>query len=455
MRRFFFRFILFVLFFFIVFGFASSNVKAMDANSFQILVDTNQIYPIEALQASKFAADGLWTIPVNSIGVDWNKMFTDINAQQWTISEDNPTATLGVDQTSDTLGRMVDGAMMYNEDGLATPLTDTQIEAYSSHIVPNFGPIDNRLVLLTRTFKVTDPRRNQIIHALQSSKVSGATFEFNPEGAGNESYDEGCKYILSLGKKCYLLMPPSNTTTDYLGDIQRAVGFFANAGLVNNPNVYFVIALYAREYTSVHFVSTALGDRNSIESVVKWLKEYRNQKPVGYQDGVANSICKTTGWALDQDIPSTSIAVHIYANGPAGTGTLLGGYVTDQTRPDVNNAMNVTGNHGFNINFNPHNSNEAILFDNQPHQLYVYAIDGQDNIYSNMLLSSSPKTIICQPPSIRMGDLNNDGSVDIIDLGIVVDDYDKSPISNTKADVNSDGSVDIIDIGILIDNYGK
>ncbi len=52
------------------------------------------------------------------------------------------------------------------------------------------------------------------------------------------------------------------------------------------------------------------------------------------------------------------------------------------------------------------------------------------------------------------GDVNSDGRVDIIDIGIIIDNYGKSPIPNPKADVNSDGSVNIIDIGIAIDNYG-
>jgi hypothetical protein len=53
------------------------------------------------------------------------------------------------------------------------------------------------------------------------------------------------------------------------------------------------------------------------------------------------------------------------------------------------------------------------------------------------------------------GDVNSDGKVDIIDIGIIIDNYGRTPIVNQKADVNNDGSVNIIDIGIVIDNYGK
>jgi hypothetical protein len=58
-------------------------------------------------------------------------------------------------------------------------------------------------------------------------------------------------------------------------------------------------------------------------------------------------------------------------------------------------------------------------------------------------------------PSTKIGDINNDGIVNTVDIGIVVDNYGKLPVTNSKADINSDGSVNILDIGIIIDNYGK
>jgi hypothetical protein len=57
--------------------------------------------------------------------------------------------------------------------------------------------------------------------------------------------------------------------------------------------------------------------------------------------------------------------------------------------------------------------------------------------------------------SAKKGDVNGDGKVDIVDIGIVIDNYAKYPITNPKADVNGDGKVDIIDTGITIDNYTK
>ena len=55
----------------------------------------------------------------------------------------------------------------------------------------------------------------------------------------------------------------------------------------------------------------------------------------------------------------------------------------------------------------------------------------------------------------KPGDVNNDGVVNIIDIGIIIDNYGSSPPTDNKADLNKDNIVNIIDIGIVIDNYGK
>jgi len=61
------------------------------------------------------------------------------------------------------------------------------------------------------------------------------------------------------------------------------------------------------------------------------------------------------------------------------------------------------------------------------------------------------------------GDANNDGAVDVIDLGILATNYDKTglPTDPDKfgkgswklADFNNDGNVDVIDLGVLATNY--
>jgi hypothetical protein len=59
------------------------------------------------------------------------------------------------------------------------------------------------------------------------------------------------------------------------------------------------------------------------------------------------------------------------------------------------------------------------------------------------------------PTPIKTGDVNGDGVVNILDIGMIIDNYAKLPITNPAADLNHDGVVNILDIGIVIDNYGK
>jgi parallel beta-helix repeat protein len=53
------------------------------------------------------------------------------------------------------------------------------------------------------------------------------------------------------------------------------------------------------------------------------------------------------------------------------------------------------------------------------------------------------------------GDVNVDGAVDILDVGIVIDNYEKNPIVYSRADINGDGVVNLTDIGIILTNYGR
>ncbi len=57
--------------------------------------------------------------------------------------------------------------------------------------------------------------------------------------------------------------------------------------------------------------------------------------------------------------------------------------------------------------------------------------------------------------SLIPGDINRDGHVTIVDVGILVDNYSLSPIPDPRADIDGNGEVDIVDVGILVDNYGR
>jgi plastocyanin len=56
------------------------------------------------------------------------------------------------------------------------------------------------------------------------------------------------------------------------------------------------------------------------------------------------------------------------------------------------------------------------------------------------------------------GDINNDNTVNIADLGMLADTFNLTPSSpkwNANADLNCDGVVNILDLGLLADNFGK
>jgi hypothetical protein len=70
--------------------------------------------------------------------------------------------------------------------------------------------------------------------------------------------------------------------------------------------------------------------------------------------------------------------------------------------------------------------------------------------------NTSPPTPTHTPTAGSLiADVNRDNRIDIIDIGIIIDNYGRHPIPNLRADVNGSGDVDIIDIGIVIDNYGR
>jgi hypothetical protein len=105
--------------------------------------------------------------------------------------------------------------------------------------------------------------------------------------------------------------------------------------------------------------------------------------PLGYLDSIdANGTA--SGWTYDPDLSSQSNDVKIYADGPAGAGTLIATIATNSSRPDVNSYYSITGNHGFTFSI-PSN-----LKNGQPHQLYVYGIDKTGD--ASFLLNGSPKS---------------------------------------------------------------
>ncbi len=79
----------------------------------------------------------------------------------------------------------------------------------------------------------------------------------------------------------------------------------------------------------------------------------------------------------------------------------------------------------------------------------AYAFTANCNVNITATPSPSPS-----PTPNKIGDVNLDGVVNIIDIGIIIDTYDILPLLDPRADLNHDGAANIIDIGIVIDYYG-
>jgi hypothetical protein len=93
------------------------------------------------------------------------------------------------------------------------------------------------------------------------------------------------------------------------------------------------------------------------------------QPPIGNIDDVS---CEgISGWTVDMDRPGRSIKVHAYLDAPAGQpGSIpIANETANSSRSDVNAALHITGNHGFNISPLP-----AGYPNGTSHRVWVYGI---------------------------------------------------------------------------------
>ena len=124
------------------------------------------------------------------------------------------------------------------------------------------------------------------------------------------------------------------------------------------------------------------------------------------------------GWAFDPDVPAAAIQVDIY-DGMAGSGVFLTSFDTFGLRQDVNDALGITGNHGFTI------PTPKSLKDGKAHTIYAYGINN-NSAFANT--SSVPKTITCSitptptptpTPAYSDGTLLKDGApIYIVEYGL-------------------------------------
>jgi hypothetical protein len=191
--------------------------------------------------------------------------------------------------------------------------------------------------------------------------------------------------------------------------------------------------------------------------------------PKGYFD-TAN--CEViSGWVCDSDDYSKSLDVIFWKDGVPGSGQHLATAKADQLYGSSQALASACGGnprHGFIL------STPDILKDGQPHDIRAYVVNFPEGdtaqIQNHTALESgspvidfSPKKLTCQPvpssspnsspSSIRkIGDINNDGKIDIFDFNILIGDF---RVVNLRSDLNNDGKVNIFDFNILLTNFGR
>jgi GH25 family lysozyme M1 (1,4-beta-N-acetylmuramidase) len=118
-----------------------------------------------------------------------------------------------------------------------------------------------------------------------------------------------------------------------------------------------------------------------------------NTPPKGYLD---NADCtQVNGWSQDDDVPTKSIAVHVYFDGAAGASGATGVPTTaDQYRKDLCTALG-SCNHAFSL------ATPRSLMDGKGHPVYAYGIDSTGG--PNTLLTNSPKSFTCKTPAPPVG----------------------------------------------------
>lgn len=214
---------------------------------------------------------------------------------------------------------------------------------------------------------------------------------------------------------------------------------------------------------------------------------------IGYLDNrtaPSNWCTAITGWTCDRSDPSKPIVVNLYAPNPykAGVTHTIGTAIANMSSSDEAAIAQLCGATTGNKKSYPHRFSlqiPASLKNNTAIKIYVYGI-GLDGVH-NPLLTGSGTAVTCAPPkpsptavpsvspttkpsvsptakpstspspttTQKLGDINGDGKVDIVDYQLLIACYgDKfstdSCTAGSAADLNEDGAVDGVDYNIFL-----
>ncbi|QCB96667.1 hypothetical protein E5206_06765 [Arthrobacter sp. PAMC25564] len=188
------------------------------------------------------------------------------------------------------------------------------------------------------------PRSPSPIGSLDQATISG-----NSITARGWTLDPGTPGS-SIPAHIYITAPDGTTkgtafTADQARpDVNQVIGVSGNHGYtatipITQPGSYKVCAY--------GIAVTALSNGNSLLGC-QTIQAPRSPSPIGSLDQatISGNSITARGWTLDPGTPGSSIPVHIYITAPDGT-TKGTAFTADQARPDVNQVIGVSGNHGY------------------------------------------------------------------------------------------------------------
>lgn len=154
--------------------------------------------------------------------------------------------------------------------------------------------------------------------------------------------------------------------TEFLG-YAREPASGNGAGAWGSPTIYQYSSTAKVGYSNGH-----LDIDKFYGSAADWNRlaapENINHVPLGTFDGCTGGSGTVTvrGWAFDPDEPAKQLGIHVYVDGPAGTGSYLGAGTANVYRPDVDNVHHTGANHGFEF---------TVSCPAGTHAIYVHALD--------------------------------------------------------------------------------
>jgi hypothetical protein len=178
-----------------------------------------------------------------------------------------------------------------------------------------------------------------------------------------------------------------------------AYGHIAVVDHMSGGTLYVMDSHYGGAYTKAACVHTVPG---WTPYGVFRLKELAAKPVTGSLDGAT---CQAIGgWAEDPGSVGAAISVELYADGPRGTGTLLGTVTAGTSRPDLCSALG-SCDHAFSV------APPASLYDGREHSIYAYGIHVMPGA-SDALLSNAPLSVHCG--AAVTGDFHGTGRAEVV-----------------------------------------